>query len=324
MNMDDIINRYLNNSVTVEEKESLLRWLEEKEENRATFKTSYDLWLYSHAVLTSDTDMEAALLQLKNKISSSRKKAPLMYYFMRIAVAVLLLFSASYIGYTFKTSMIKSPMIMNRLLTASSGKGQFVLPDGSTVWLNSNSVLEYPETFTDGKRIVSLKGEALFEVKKNKEIPFLVQTGGMNIEVLGTRFLVQNYPDKSLVEAVLVEGSIQIGGGYFRKSQILVPGQMISYNKSNAQTTIKTVESSDYINWIHSKLVFDNHSLADIIINLEKWYGVEIIASSEFAESVHMSFTIRSEPLDEVLKYMSVTAPIFYEWEDDKLHLKSK
>jgi len=329
MHLNDIIIKYLENSATEEEVSILLQWLEESDENKTKFKETYDLWLYSNAALADDTDVETALSRLRQKtIYSSKKKISKQYtlsqYFLRIAACILLLLSAGYAGYTFKDTRNETPIVMNKLLTGANCKGEFILPDGSKVWLNANSTLEYPETFIGEKRIVTLKGEALFEVEKNPKFPFLVQADRIDIEVLGTRFLVQNYPNKTYIETVLVEGSIKVGGSYFPESPILVPGQLISYNRINAQKNIRTVKSADYINWINPKLVFDNTSLADIIINLEKWYGVEISASPEFVENVYLSFTIRRESLEEVLKFMSITAPIIHYWDNDILYLSSK
>lgn len=328
MDIDETIGKYLNNSATKEEKEILLVWLEAKEENRNKFKEMYDLWLYSNALLTDNKDMEAALARLNERTSLASKRTVSVrlfsFHVMRVAAAILLLFSAGYVGYYLKGNEEETVITMNKLLTGDNNKGQYVLPDGSTVWLNANSVLEYPDTFTGKKRMVRLKGEALFEVKKDTSNPFVVQTGGMDIEVLGTCFLVQNYPDKPTVETVLVNGSVKIEGNYFPESRILVPGQMIAYNKNTAKTDLSMVDTADYTNWIHSKLVFDKTNLAHVIINLEKWYGIRIVASPELVQNTHMSFTVRRESLEEILKYMSLTAPIAYKWKDNVLYLSSK
>lgn len=329
MEIENIISKYLSHSATEEEKKILLQWLEEKDDNRDSFKKTYDLWLCSNALLTEDADVETALARLNERISKpltnpSRFRS-FSLYFMRTAVAILLLFSAGYIGYHLRGDREDTTIVMNKLLTGIDGKGQFVLPDGSTVWLNANSVLEYPETFTAGKRLVRLEGEALFDVEKDLNNPFVVQAGSMNIEVLGTRFLVQNYAHKPIIETVLVEGSVKVGGDYFPIPRVLSPGQLITYNKNTSQEELSTVNTADYTNWIHSKLVFDKTNLANVIINLKKWYGIEIVASPELTKkNIHMSFTIRRESLEEVLKYLSLTAPITYGWKEDVLYLSSK
>lgn len=325
--MDEILIKYFTDSATEEEKNTLLHWLEEKEENRTQFKELYDLWLYSQAALADDTEIEKGLLRLKARLNHATppKHTALRSVALtlaRVAASILLLFSAGYVGYRLNDTKKEATVIMNKLLTGENGKGKYTLPDGTVVWLNANSTLEYPHVFTDGKRLVRLEGEALFEVVKDSLNPFLVQAGEMDVEVLGTRFLVQNYRGRQAVETVLVDGAVKVCGNHVAE-HVLEPGQMLAYDKSNEQIEIKTVNTSDYISWIHPKLIFDNDCLADIIINLEKWYGVEIVASPGLAEKTRLSFTVRRESLEEVLKFMSVTTPMNYTWKDDVVYLSS-
>lgn len=325
--MENIINKYLNHSATETEKKQLLQWLEEKEENRRSFKKTYDLWLHTDASLTDDIEVEKAFSRLKRRILSSRNKKRMLFesrHLVRIAVAALLLFSAGYVGYMMRGKQNSQAITFYQLLTGTNGKGEYRLPDGSIVWLNANSMLKYPQTFTGKKREVYLEGEALFEVQKNADNPFVVKTGGMNIEVLGTRFLVNNHPQKNIVETVLINGCVEVSGDYFNKTQRMQPGEIITYNKQTQVINRSNVNANDYTNWIHSKLVFDKTNLEQVIINLEKWFGVEIIASPELIRNTHMSFTIRRESLDEVLTYMSLTASIDYTWEGDVLRLLQK
>lgn len=323
MIIEDIISKYLSQSATENEKENLLLWLEEKKENRMLFKQQYDLWLYSNALLTENSEMGTALARLKERTSSKTHTVAFHIYLIRIAVSILLLVASGYGGYIVREHTEQKAIIMNNLLTGTDGKGEYLLPDGSIVWLNANSVLRYPETFTGGKRIVQLEGEALFEVQKDKNNPFIVEAGGMEIEVVGTRFLVNNYPQKNIAEAVLINGEVKISGDYFAGNLLIKPSELMTYNKLTGATEFSTINTDDYTNWIHSKLVFDKTNLTQVIINLEKWFGVEIVASPDLMRTIHMSFTIRRESLEEVLTYMSKTTPISYRWDDNSIHLFS-
>jgi ferric-dicitrate binding protein FerR (iron transport regulator) len=328
--MEDIISKYLSKSATEEEKNLLLQWLEEKEENKKQFRETYDLWLYTNALLTGDTEMETALARLKERTSPAQQKEKRAsiprFYFIRVAASLLLLFATGYAGYQLGNHREQPAIAMNHLLTGADGKGRYLLPDSSIVWLNASSVLKYPAAFTGGKRKVYLEGEALFEVKKDKKHPFFVETGGLDIEVVGTRFLVNNYPQKNRIEAVLVNGSVKISGGYFpgTEARLLHPGELLTYDKQTKQTALYKVDTDDYTNWIHHKLVFDKTNLAQVIINLQKWFDVEIVAAPELVRNTHMSFTVRRESLEEVLSYMSLTAPVSYRWKDDTLYLFQK
>ncbi|MDH6342580.1 transmembrane sensor [Parabacteroides sp. PFB2-12] len=326
--IEDIINSYLNKSATEEEKNYLLQWLDEKEENKIQFRETYDLWLQANAALIDDAEMESAWnrFEKRTKIQkgSSQPLSLSRFSFLRIAASILLLLAVGYAGYLLGSREEEPVIVYNHLLTGADGKGEYTLPDGSTVWLNANSVLKYPEVFTGEKRTVQLEGEALFEVKKDKKRPFYVEVEGMDIEVTGTRFLARNYPEKNQVEAVLVNGSVKVSGEYFPETQTLHPGELLIYDKQSGQIERQQVDTDNYTNWIHAKLVFDRTNLADVIINLEKWFGIEIMASPELTRNIHMSFTIRRESLEEVLSYMTLTSPIAYEWKGEVLHLKNK
>jgi ferric-dicitrate binding protein FerR (iron transport regulator) len=327
MDIENIIDRYLSGTVTNEDREILLQWLEKEEDNRIKFGKVYDIWLYSNASLAGDDELEAALSRFRERTSGYQKKTnslkAISAYIVRIAASVIILLSVGYSGYVIGEKNNRT-IPVNRLLTGEDGKGKFVLPDGTTVWLNANSMLEYPESFTGEKRLVRLEGEGLFEVTEDVNKPFFVQAGSLETEVLGTRFLVNNYSYKPVAEAILVNGSVKIDGDYFSAPKILYPGQLLTYNKRTQQTELNFVDTDDYTNWIHSKLVFDKTNLAKVIINLEKWYGIDIVASTELTRNVHMSFTVRRESLDEILKYMSVTAPVTYKWKNDVLYLSLK
>lgn len=339
MDITLIISKYIANTATENEKEMLLKWLKEKDENKTEFQKCFNLWLNSNALLTDPADVEKALLRLEAHIALHEDKQPVRihiahkntnrrpafgFYLVRIVASALLLFAAGYIGYILRSQQGQTEVITNRLLTGPDGKGKYILPDGSTVWLNANSILTYPELFTGKKRVVSLEGEALFEVTKDRKNPFFVHAGELTVEVLGTRFLVNNYPKKPKSETVLVEGSIQISGVNEDQINKLMPGQLITYNKEKKQTELSNVDTGDYTNWIHSKLVFDRTELSHVIKNLEKWYGVEIVVSSELSTHRHLSFTIRRESLDEVLKNMSMIIPIAYRREGDIVYLFKK
>ena len=329
--INEVIIRFLDGTATCEEKVFLLNWLKQSEKNRNEFSEVRDLWLLGNTLATDDVETEVALDRFRSRIQipeSGSRKSRFVFpehfsLFLRVAAVFLILFAVGSASYYWGSSSVPGQKeVMNRLLTANGSKGRFVLPDSTVVWLNSNSLLEYPETFSASAREVSLSGEAYFEVRRNEKLPFRVQAGEMKVEVLGTRFIVDNYQRKSGVEAVLVEGSVKIAGCKMNHSVVLTPGQLINYDKKSERTKVQMVNTDDYIRWIQNELTFDNDKLADIIINLNKWYGVDIECPSEFAEKVFMSFSVRNgENLDEILKAMTLVAPIRYYWENGILHI---
>ena len=127
----------------------------------------------------------------------ARRQRRLSYY-MKVAASVAILLVCSLGGYftgqnQLFDSSIEEQLIMNRVIMGKGSKGSVTLPDGTTAWLNANSMLIYPEQFSDNKRSVKLEGEGYFEVVRNEKAPFFVETDGMIVNVLGTHFNVKNY-----------------------------------------------------------------------------------------------------------------------------------
>lgn len=124
-----------------------------------------------------------------------------------------------------------------------------VLSDGTCVWLNSNSIITWSPALINGKRIVTLLGEAYFDVTHDAAHPFIVQTPGMNIKVLGTAFNVHACPDESQTEAVLVQGKIAIDDSLGNELAVITPGQMARFEKSNHHLAIENVDPDIYTGW---------------------------------------------------------------------------
>lgn len=329
-NIDEVIIRFLDGSATQAEKDFLLRWLKESEKNQHDFSQVRDLWLLGNTIPENDWETETALKELKHRILQEEKKkqafSPVIHTIMRVAAMITLLIAIGYSSYYFgEQSNRSSSTVLNRLLTGDGGKGRFILPDSTIVWLNSNTVLTYPEHFTASAREIHLSGEAYFEVKRNEKKPFKVYAGKMAVEVLGTKFVVKNYYKQFHVETTLVEGSVQVSGCEMAAPITLIPGQSISYHKSSGEINTIHVNTDNYTGWINNRLTFDNSRLTDIIVNLEQWYAIEIECDPAFAHTLSISFSIQyGEKIEDILQALSLVTPIIYRWENGILHLSPK
>lgn len=320
--IDEVILHYLDGSISQEESTYLHHWLEQSEENRSYFYEIRNIWL-SSIVQKNDKEARIAFNQFKNRVmarpksGNSNKRIP-VYHTIWIAASILLLIS---IGYMFtKDRYLPTHEVVNCLLTAEGSKGRFVLPDSSVVWLNGNSTLKYSNNFLDKTRDVYLEGEAYFEIKKHQISSFVVNTRDFQVKVLGTRFLVQNRPDKDETEAVLVEGKVEITDKEARKD-VLTPGQLYRYHRESRQTDIIETNAVAYIGWINDKLVFDNSRIEDMITGLKKWYNVEIVCTDLQLLDQRVSFTIQGEPLEEILHAVKTIIPIKYEKKNDVIYI---
>ncbi|MGM9802933.1 MAG: FecR family protein [Muribaculaceae bacterium] len=326
--INEIIIRYLDHTATQDEENILLEWLQQSAQNGDEFSRIRDLWILSKTVSEDDEETEAALRNLQQRIAGRQKKAffsPKVLWLTKVAASIALLVATAITAfYAGKLTTEPEAVIQNKLLTADGSRGRFVLPDSTVVWLNSNSVLQYPEEFTASAREVILEGQAYFEVSKNKEKPFRVHAGKMDVEVLGTHFQVANYSHKSAVEAVLVEGSVRVTGCGLKTPVTLQPGQLLSYNKQSGSTGVSEVNTNNYTNWTHGRIRFDNSKLADIILNLEQWFTTEIECDPDLARKISISFTVRvGDTLDEILESMSMVAPITISKSDGIIQITS-
>lgn len=188
------------------------------------------------------------------------------------------------------------------------------LADGTTVMLNAGSTLTYPKDFSGKNREVELSGQAFFNVKPDKEHPFIVKTKNMDVNVLGTSFEVFSYDDDKQAEAILLTGKVEVTlpDTETNEKYILHPNEKLSY-KENGEITIAKVDADAYSAWRNGKrMSFKNESLEMILPRLEKWYGQKIECDARLAQRYQFTFTIHNESLDLILNYISHSAPLNY------------
>jgi len=189
---------------------------------------------------------------------------------------------------------------------------QIVLPDGSKVWLNSESTIQFKIPFDSNYRNVKLTGEAYFEVKKDRYRPFQVQSGNVNVTVLGTHFDVKAFGEDSTVEVVLAEGkvSLTINGHNADKELIMSPGERAVINKTTNQTRVKEENIDKYIAWHTGKLVFDDCPMPEVAKELERWFGIEVRVIDPDILRYRITTTFENESLHQVLELLGLSSPI--------------
>lgn len=177
---------------------------------------------------------------------------------------------------------------MHTLSTPRGTDFKVTLSDGTTVWLNAESKLEYPAGFSGSERVVRLTGEAYFEVAKDKAHPFIVQTGNLKTKVLGTQFNVRNYSGTDS-HVTLIEGSVEVSNAKGEHTTRIKPGEDAQLN-TRGDFAVKEVDVDSYIYWKDGFFYFDNVSLTDIMQNLGRWYNVNIIFHNKEAMDYKMHY----------------------------------
>ena len=176
--------------------------------------------------------------------------------------------------------------VFNTLIVPYGKRSEIELADGSKVWLNSGSKLVFPASFIGDKREVYLEGEGIFEVAHNKKQPFVVKAASHEIEVLGTVFNVSSYPEESLIEVALKDGSVQINPMHKAKlksikNTIIKPGELAICNKETGGIQTKQVDIEKYFSWREGLFIFKNDDLFTILKKVSKYYNVSIIIKNK-------------------------------------------
>ena len=209
---------------------------------------------------------------------------------------------------------------LNTISIPRGGQYQIILPDGSKVWLNSASSLKYPAVFADSKREVELSGEAYFEIAHDKTKPFTVRSAGQLLKVLGTRFNINSYPDKSPAKTTLLEGSIALSENADGPVRKMSPGQQAVLTPSGFQ--IAAVDTEESVAWKNGYFLFKNTDLKTLLAQLERWYDVDIIYDAH-AEKRFYGKISRDVKLSSVLNMLEVTSNIKFRIEGRSVILKN-
>ena len=202
----------------------------------------------------------------------------------------------------------------NKLTTPVGGEYSLVLSDGTKVFLNADSELKYPVEFSDGKRIVDLKGEAYFEVHKDSLRPFIVRMNGAEVTVLGTSFNVNTYGDDGQIYTTLVNGSVRVSSMKNKQEEILKPGMQSVMNVQSGLLTVRKVDVEPYVAWREGRFVFRAMTLDLIMRQLQRWYDFEVFyQNSELKDYEFWGVIKRDMDLDKVLSVIKATTNVDFE-----------
>lgn len=241
-----------------------------------------------------------------------------MWYFYRRAAAILLIPVLAFSLWQVFFGKVENDarLAWVEIHAPNSARTQFSLPDGSSGWLNSGSVLKYHPVFSQ-TREVQLSGEAYFDVKPDEK-QFTVKSSDLNISVLGTAFNVSVYPDDSFAEVVLERGKVQVRGAVQDFERTLAPNEKLTFYPQKNKFNVVPVETETYCAWKDGLLILDSEPLELAVKRMERWYNVSIVIEDELLKNYRFKATFEDEPLEEVLKLLSVSTPMEYTFEKRK------
>ena len=277
-------------------------------------------------------DLERIRLEMLWNIKKGRGKNPekdrfkpirSKFKMISIAAGLALLLSVNwFLGDSFLSSAQEIPMINKT--TQPGQKSTLILSDGTRIWLNANTTLKYPEQFSGKERMVELQGEAFFEVQKNASMPFVVNTPRLSTRVLGTKFNVAARRNSRQTIVSLVEGSVEVTLTHHSsetESVILKPAEQIVYDQDLNSSTIESFDASKVSAWKEGRLVFDKETLQEVALQLEDWFGLEVVFAHQDLAKCRLKASFNDDSLIEVLETMKYALDIKYKVENGKIYL---
>jgi len=218
---------------------------------------------------------------------------------------------------------------VTNVLSTAKGETYLVnLPDKSKVWLNALSSITYSTTLNkNGERRVKLDGEAYFEVAKDKKHPFIVESNGQDVTVLGTHFNINSYKNESAVKTTLLEGSVRVrpsgaSADGAEHAVILRPGQQATFTREKIKVSEADIEEA--MAWKNGKFIFRDESLTSIMRKVSIWYDVEIVYTVDVNDLTYWGSLSRNANISAVLNYLSKTGNVSFEIQGRKVKVSAK
>lgn len=217
-----------------------------------------------------------------------------------------------------------SDLIYNTIKVARGQEFNLQLADGTKVWLNAESELRYPVQFLMNNRTVYLKGEAYFEVAHDKEKAFVVNSFNQDLKVYGTKFNVNAY-DKNLIKTVLVEGKVGVKIKHVNEETKMTPGDLLLANTVDRSMITKKVDVYPYIAWKDGSFLFQDESLEDIMLRLERWYNVKVFfKDNKVRNELFVGDMKRYTDISKLLYFIEKSSSARFEIKNDVIIVSSK
>ena len=192
--------------------------------------------------------------------------------------------------------------MINTVTTPKGGQYRLLLADGTRVWLNSASSLRYPSAFAGDTRTVELSGEAYFEVAKNIDHPFIVNSKDISVKVLGTHFDIMAYADEDALNTTLIEGAVLVSQG--SQSRILAPGQQALVAGNNSIISVQAADTDKAIAWTTGFFKFNHTDLHTIMREIARWYDIDIVYETNDNTETYGGRIRRDLNLSSLIKFL--------------------
>lgn len=323
---EEVLVKFFTGESSREEQEWLMQWKNESVDNHLLFREFELIWANSvkeNVDLTIDveSDLDKVHQQLqdspeKNKRTRSQsvRLFPNLY---KIAAVIVI---AAGLGITYYFMNTNVPTGYKEISTRADELREVILADGTQVSINASSTFYYPAIFDENTRKVYLKGEAYFEVAKNKHKPFVIEAEGATTTVLGTSFNVRAFSKEELVTVTVLEGKVAFAAA---KGQVtLTAGEKGILDKNKESVSEERNSDPNYIAWKTRKLIFREVELKEVAKTLGNYYHATIKIEDEKLASRTFTSTFDDKTLQDVLEIIKLSLNIKVEKKDGIYMLK--
>lgn len=330
----NILFRYIEGHANAEEKAFVLAWLNESDEHKIEFIQFRMLYLKKRE---GELSSIASIKQHESEFASrleQKKRENRKSIFKRISLSVasaaaivLGVFFIWNINVPEKQHPIKqtASLVQKEFVSVSAGNGvkKLTLPDGTHVWLNKHSSIRYSTQKDPHLRQVAIKGEAYFDVVKNKHCPFIVSAGDVYIRVLGTRFNVCSRKEKNWVEAVLLSGKIELLNHQKKTLATILPRTRAVVNDGNLSIQ-KNVDAESYISWVKGFRIFQDQTIEEVAKYLQAKYRIDVVLTEDSVKCGRYRCVIQQgQKLSDVMQMLEYIAPVKCRVSNDTLFINS-
>lgn len=316
--IESIITRKISGEITSEDQHVLDEWLLDKPENKRYYQELHNIYAQAEKNETKkipkiDVSLEWEKFRNSVDLESLHQKSSAPW--LRVAASIVLVAS---LGYILWFNAFKS----NDVNVIAQTWGEVVtLPDNSTITLNKGASLTYPKTFSKDNRIVSLSGEAFFEVTRNETKPFIVNLSQSNVEVLGTSFNINTNDDNKEIEVVVNTGKVRFSNASISESVILTKGEKGTLMKNNNMISKSFNNDVNVLAWKTRKIVFNDMELDKVIKTINSLYDAQISFSTDIGVNCNVTVSFENQSLEAVLSVLKLTLNLEYKKSGDVIEI---
>ena len=344
MNNNDfllLVSKRLSGEATEAELRELDAVLNSDAAHALQFKIQQQYW-EEHESLNQQ-DVEASLQKLLGRLELPAEEATpeiapktrRIFGYSRISVAaaasiiVIISLSIFFLPVARKQSSHSQLASLEKKQNSKGIKSTIQLADGSKIWLNADSKIQYPEVFEGDTREVYLNGEAFFEVAKNPAKPFIIHLANGTVRVLGTSFNIRAYDNEKSVETSVATGKVAFIPRYKNVTKkvdtiFLTPNKKLSYVFTAEKIEVAPTVAVNDKAWTEGKMIFKAMRLQEIATELERNFAKKVVFLDEAAKNYILTGSFQDNSLEEVMYYFSLSKKIYYKITDNELHIAAR